>query len=311
MLRKERAQRKKIKEEGKEHQAKKRKKIVEDHHDVCGDDLSSLRDESLSGLAYPDLLHEVLLLKADESEAHARDEHEYGDIIPQRTFAMAVGLTPPEAPAYVRDVDGSLVRPPLRDCEACSLGRDSTDVSHNRTEGRCRYPHVAPQDWSKCPGCRGRKHRTHEKHTNIRNECKWGTQDEVLSRSPVQRDPIPMPSTGPAVTTAPRDSDGIPWGTAGENAIAEHDTAQTRSETMGTLAGSSDDIFPRPADVRAPPKPDITVIEDDDLNESSEDGSGAKQRQKDGRRYDTQMPECAPKSYRTGRCSKLVRWSEL
>ena len=54
----------------------------------------------------------MLLLKADEDEAHALDAYEHGDRIPRRTAAMVVGLTPPEAPPnYVRDVDGTLVRP--------------------------------------------------------------------------------------------------------------------------------------------------------------------------------------------------------
>ena len=132
----EKAHRKKLKEEGKDHHAKQRKKIVEDHHDDCGDDLSSLQDESFSGLAHPDLLREVLLLKADEYELHAQDEHEYGEPIPQMTCVVAVGLSPPEAPTYARDLDGSLVRPPLPDCEACSLGRGSTDASHNCLSSR-------------------------------------------------------------------------------------------------------------------------------------------------------------------------------
>ena len=155
------------------------------------------------------MLHEVLLLKADEYEAHAQDEYEYGDKTPQKTSATAVGLTPPEAPpTYARDVDGTLIRPSLQDCEACSLGSDATVCTHNRIEGKCRYPHVQPKDWSKRPGCKGRKSRTHKSHTNVRNECKWGTQDEVLSRAPVQRDPVPMPATGPAVTRCRRNSVG-------------------------------------------------------------------------------------------------------
>ena len=142
----EKAQRKKLKAEGKEHQAKKRKKVVEDHYDDCGDDLSSLRDEALSGLAYPDLLHDVLMLKADEYETCQFEHRQYGDPLPKGMDATAVGISPPSAPTYVREVDGMYKRPPLKDCEGCHMARDAEHPSRSRIEGKCRYPHVVPKE---------------------------------------------------------------------------------------------------------------------------------------------------------------------
>ena len=119
------------------------------------------------------------------------------------------------------------------------------------------------------PRMQGKESRTDPKHTNICDACKWGTQEGVLNRAPPQRDPVPMSPTGPAITPAPRVADGKPWGTTEEDAITERDKAQARSTTIGTLSGSSRGVIPGMADARAPPKPDIPVIDDDEHDDSN------------------------------------------
>ena len=49
----EKERRKAEKAAGVEHKVKKRKKIIEDHHDDCGEDLSSLHDGTSSANIYP------------------------------------------------------------------------------------------------------------------------------------------------------------------------------------------------------------------------------------------------------------------
>ena len=49
----EKQRRQKEKEAGREHVVKKRKKIMEDHHDDCGEDLSSLHDKTTTAICLP------------------------------------------------------------------------------------------------------------------------------------------------------------------------------------------------------------------------------------------------------------------
>ena len=86
----EKDRRKKQKEAGREHKVvKKKKKIVEDHYDDSGDDLTSLKDEDMVGLAYPDDRLEAQQLADDEHEMYHRHYMLYGDPIP----CYAGGLT--------------------------------------------------------------------------------------------------------------------------------------------------------------------------------------------------------------------------
>ena len=85
-----------------------------------------------------------------------------------------------------------------------------------------------------------------------------------------QRYLVPMPATGPAVTTAPRDAEGTPWGTSEEDTIVSQDRARARVEALGTLPGSSRDLLLQPPDTRATPKLDVPIVEEDDLTKSGE-----------------------------------------
>ena len=128
----EKDRRKKQKEAGKGHKVIKKKKIAEDHHDDCGEDLTSLKDDDLVGLAYPDDRLEAQQLADDEHETYHRHYMLYGDPIP----CYAGGLTdgpprgsaddpPYDAPPAVRaPLTSGRKRPTFTECEACAMGRD-------------------------------------------------------------------------------------------------------------------------------------------------------------------------------------------
>jgi hypothetical protein len=61
-----------------------------------------------------------------------------------------------------------------------------TDPSHTRVPGECFFPDVALGEaslWSKkfsCPGCKSRRHRYDETHTNNNGECRWANSEELV-----------------------------------------------------------------------------------------------------------------------------------
>ena len=91
----------------------------------------------------------------------------------------------------------------------------------------------------------------------------------------MQRDPVPMPAAGPAVTTAPRDAEGAPWGTSEEDMIDTLDKARAKTDALGTLAESSTDVPNAPSDDRVAPKPDVPIFEDDDQIKEDERGDSS------------------------------------
>ena len=218
----EKHRRKKLKESGNEHKVIKKNKIVEDHHDDCGEDLASLMDSDLVGIAYPDIKLEQQHLAVDEKLTYYRNNMLYGDPIPSYAGGLAdktptVNAPLDALPAAKAPLRAGLTRPTFTDCEGCALRRDPWDRTHSRKVGGCWYPDIAPRSFT-CPGCIGRKNRLEKDHTYQYDVCQWGTPDRNAKRTR-PHEPVVSPSYEPTAGPLPQDSDGRPLGTAESEAI--------------------------------------------------------------------------------------------
>ena len=145
----EKHRRKQQKEAGREHVVQKRKKFVEDHHDDCGEDMSSLNNDNMP--------EDSLLVEGDTDSELSDIDHEaqlrmtgYCQSCYPIDITKVARYQPGQYPAGrgVRDHRA----PPNKDspCPGCRHNRSRVDWEHNRVIGQCAYPHDDP--W--IPECR-------------------------------------------------------------------------------------------------------------------------------------------------------------
>ena len=137
-------------------------------------------------------------------------------------------------------------RPPWYACPGCRWNRRKDDPSHNRVEGICKCPHVAPVVLG-CKGCRQYKPDGHHTHTYIPGECKFA---DTAGRNSGPRKPrkgqhprepsIPARST-PAQEAQAQLPDGTDLGAGDEEAASV-------PPPPAPYAADTDDAAPDPSD---------------------------------------------------------------
>ena len=240
----EKERRKKEKEQGIERVVQKRKKIMEDHHDDCGDDLSSLRDTTDTAFTFP--------CDFDTDEALSDEDH---DQCLKLQFGSVIQAFPIDLSKVAKAKPGSLPAPgpdprapkdPKESkCPGCRQYRGRSDWEHSREIGQCKYPHDEP--WvPACEACQKRLGRSDADHSFREGECKWATKDGRTS-APRKRssahphEPEPKAHAEPTAGI-PAVSGGQELGADGEQRIADED----RKVEAGGSTSSTDRWGQRP-----------------------------------------------------------------
>ena len=162
---KERIRRNERKARGEVIVVKKKKFAVEDHHDDCGDDLSSLE---ISCYAQPcDYGTDSDLSDQDHNQCLlAECSQAYFPIDIGKVARAQEGSTPHPGR------DPRAKAPKESSCLACKHYRARDDWEHNRIIGECSYPYDEPTV-PLCGGCQKRKPRFHHDHSYVDKECRW------------------------------------------------------------------------------------------------------------------------------------------
>ena len=151
----EKARKKRLKELGQDRPVVKRKKILEDHYDDCGDDLASLD-----------------LYKWDTEDEWSDQDHDQS--LRQEFWIQSYPVdktkvaqaTEGGTPAAGRDPRAPLAKDSK--CPGCKHSRSRNDWEHTRKIGECAFPYDKP--WiPDCAACQNRKPRLSPEHT-----CKQG-----------------------------------------------------------------------------------------------------------------------------------------
>ena len=232
----EKNRRKKEKEAGNEHVVRKRKKIVEDHHDDCGEDISSLRDKATVDLVYPcDFDSEDAL--SDEDRDQCLRLHFGSRIQSYPVDASRVARAHPGGPGIGPDL--AAPAPKASKCPGCRHSRSKDDWEHTREIGQCRYPYDEP--WiPECRACQDRKPRHHHEHTFEHHKCKWATartrNETSRTKHSSGRPHEPEPKLEQEPTAGiPANVEGRELGADGEEQVAREDRAagQAASSSRG------------------------------------------------------------------------------
>ena len=159
-------------EQGVTRTVKKRPKVVEDHHDDCGEDLTSLWEREDAAYVMP--------CDYDTDEALSDEEHDLCLLETLGDKALAFPIDPtgvpratPGEPSKGRDPRA----PPPHEspCPACRCFRARNDWEHIRIVGGCSYPHDDP--WiPACEACQLRKRADDHRHSFKPEECKFAVQ---------------------------------------------------------------------------------------------------------------------------------------
>jgi len=128
---KEKARRKRDKERGVEHVVARRKKLVENHYDDGGDDMSS-RGPDDSG-AYASWTFHSWLCLADASIHHQLADHVFA-------YPWTPADVAPATPGVPVPGENPRTKHHGVDCEACRLWRFRNHFTHNRIVGKRFYP---------------------------------------------------------------------------------------------------------------------------------------------------------------------------
>ena len=214
----EKARRKKREAQGETITVKKRKKVVENHHDDCGDDLSSLTGCVFSHLNTDDTEDEFLDHDAEHAMLSYLGAHAHVYPVDLASVAQAqpgdalLGRDPRAKPAKESS------------CPGCRHFRARNDWEHNRVIGECSYPHDHP--WiPDCPACQRRAPRLHEDHTYEHDKCRWATASMRAGgkrKRGEPHEPQPPAHEDPTVG-APIRADGQELGQRGEERVAQAD----------------------------------------------------------------------------------------
>ena len=277
----------KLKAEGKEVVVKKRVKVVEDHYDDCGDDITSLQDTDQQVKSSANLsvripqecdLEEVFEDDIDHHHAYPviqtlderKAQAELKRIDPATISQPQLG-EPREQPdaaaveAAANNAGATGRRKPL--CKACRASRTRSDWEHNRVIGECYYPYDKPY-LPRCIACQLRLKGTDELHGYLEDDCLvlMGLRKSIgdVNRKPLQsrapEGPAPGPKepdptgTGEPMTFEDRED----LGAGAENRLMEADketgyenpsTREDDRETGGS-SSSRNPLRPRPDEGR-------------------------------------------------------------
>ena len=230
----EKNRRKQEKEAGIERVVKKRKKIMEDHYDDCGEDLSSLHDKTTTDFVYP--------CDFDTDDALSDDDRnqclklQFGAQI--QSYPVDLSKVAPAQPGGGPSPDPNAVPKRQSTCPGCRHSRESTDWEHTREIGQCSYPYTEP--WiPECMACQDRKQRYHPDHTYEFNKCKWAAAPHRqyaprATRRSSRRPHEPVPATSAEPTAgAPTAVEGRELGAEGEERVAQDDTIDLEGDPGG------------------------------------------------------------------------------
>ncbi len=209
---------------------KKRKFVVEDHHDDCGDDLSSLDLTCYNQPCHYDTDSD--LSDQDHNQCLLAELSQIAYPIDMDTVAKA---QPGSAPHPGRDHRAKL--PKDSPCLGCKHYRARDDWEHNRKIGECSYPYdeaVVPV----CDCCQKRRPRYSPDHSYRDGDCRWavaGVRASATRRNP--HEPANKAENEPTAH-APGTLDGEELGAEGEEDIAAIDRA-TAARAANTGSSSS------------------------------------------------------------------------
>ena len=135
----EKERRKAAKEAGNEHVVKKRKKVMEDHHDDCGEDLSSLMDEQGTALCCPCGYDSDDILSDEDSNDYLLST--YGKQV--QTYPVDLSKVARAQPGGTPSGPDSRAskRPQDCRCPGCRAYKAKRDWAHTRIIGECKYPY--------------------------------------------------------------------------------------------------------------------------------------------------------------------------
>ena len=244
---KEKARRKAEKEAGIERPVQRRQKVMEDHYDDCGDDLSSLQIEEIVGLSNTCF---------DQNEALSDEDHDRCMMLEFRTKVQSYPVDESKVAKARKEstpAHGPDPRAPLgkdSTCPGCKHARARTDWEHTREVGQCKFPYDDP--WiPQCIACQSRKPRWHVDH-QFDEMCKWGQKDQPPDKRRSDRPHEPKLKAHKEPTAGiPATVDGQELGQAAEEQVAQEDargsdsTEPSSSSSAGPRQSRGQDLVPR------------------------------------------------------------------
>ena len=207
---------------------------MEDHHDDCGEDLSSLTCPALIDGDTSD--NDSDYTSAAESDVAHEDDLRTS--IGGRAFPIDVSKVAPATPGT--PLKGRDPRAPKKAkesvCDGCRNFRPRNDWEHSRKIGECSYPYDEPFI-PQCEACVARLPNHSSQHTFEAGECRWGeaTATGVRPRQQVPHEPLPRHHAEPTAHQ-PATIGGQELGAEAEAAVQEADrleafrSAKTRGE---------------------------------------------------------------------------------
>ena len=245
-----------LKEQGIEKVVKKTVKIVENHYDDCGDDLTSLSTDVPSDEYDSSLYLNSIDYDTDDELQDQAFNFELLAEGSQHVYPIDVSKVARPAPGG-EPLPGRDPRAPLpkdSTCRACKHSRPRNDWEHNRIIGQCSYPYDEPVI-PECHACQDRKPREHEGHTYEQGKCRWAAADiRRVHKRRNHREPAEARPPAEAEPTAgmPAQREGRELGQGGEEAAAAADRLPPVAPApAGGQSASSSDV----AAVPPPPQP--------------------------------------------------------
>ena len=245
----EKAWKKAEKEAGREVTVKKKKKIVEDHYDDCGDNMSSLD-------AYADYDTDEELLDEDYDQQllnYYQDVGRMSEVLAYPINEANVAKAKPGVAVSGRD--HRAVAQKESKCPGCRFMRARNDWTHTREIGQCSYPHDEPFI-PKCEACIGRRRQDHEDHTLVPGECKalefTDRKKHTRKRRSDEPHEVRVPeSSDPTAHTPITGMDGKMIGEDAERKVQAADDANP-PDTGGSSGSGNQPPPPPPAPAAAP-----------------------------------------------------------
>jgi hypothetical protein len=214
---------------------KKRKFVVEDHHDDCGDDLTSLDLTCYTHPCHYDTDSD--LSDQDHNQCLLAEISQIAFPIDMATVAKAQQGS---SPAPGRDPRAKL--PKDSPCLGCKHYRARNDWEHNRTIGERSYHYDEPVV-PVCDGCQKRKPRYSPGHSYIDGECRWAIAGVRASTKRSNPHEPAIKAENEPTAHAPATFDGEELGAEGEEEIAAIDRA-TAAQAANTGSSSSSAAVP-------------------------------------------------------------------
>ena len=230
---------------------------MDDHHDDCGDDFSSLHDTTETMFSVEPT---ILPCEFDTDDALSDEDHDYclkvllGDKLNAYPVDFSkVAQSQPGEPAAGPDTRAP--KPSESPCQGCRSSRARSDWEHNRVIGECRYPYDDP--WVPvCEACEDRKPRSDANHTFNSGKCKWATKESrafAPRRSSTKpHEPVPKAHEEPTAGI-PANVEGRELGADGEDHVAAEEGRKAELDAPQDQGSSSWEG--REAEPGAPPPP--------------------------------------------------------